>query len=288
MSSQIRSLEARRAAALQAARGLHDTAAAANRDLTAEEAAAYEKHMADASGAKVSIDRLRALELEEAGLRADGTVDIGAARTIKTKDNAAEDPRHGFRAFGEFAGAVAKARLQGVQDQRLRIGAAAPGTVAVETNGADGGFAIPPEFSSEIWRLSLGEGSLLPQTANTETGSNSMAFPKDESTPWGTDGVRPTGRRRRRPRRRRSPKLSMQTLPAQADGARAASRRAARGRLRAGRLPADEAPSRLDPLEDERGDPVRRRRRPAARRAQRPAAVVRAKESGQATARCSR
>jgi HK97 family phage major capsid protein len=54
----------------------------------------------------------------------------------------------------------------------------------------DGGFLIPPDFSSEIWQLSLGEDSLLPMTDNTPVSGNGMAFPKDETTPWGTNGVR--------------------------------------------------------------------------------------------------
>ena len=41
----------------------------------------------------------------------------------------------------------------------------------------------------DIWRLSLGESSLIPLTQNTEVSGNSMIFPKDESTPWGGNGV---------------------------------------------------------------------------------------------------
>ena len=49
---------------------------------------------------------------------------------------------------------------------------------------------MPPEFSQQIFRLSLGEDSLLPLTDNVEISGNSMAFPKDETTPWGTNGIR--------------------------------------------------------------------------------------------------
>jgi HK97 family phage major capsid protein len=72
-------------------------------------------------------------------------------------------------------------------DQRL---AGAPSTYGNESTGADGGYAVPPEFSREIFRLSLGEDSLIPMTDNTNVGGNSMVFPKDETTPWGTDGIR--------------------------------------------------------------------------------------------------
>ena len=73
---------------------------------------------------------------------------------------------------------------------RLRFSAAAPGTVSNEGAGADGGFSVPPAYSQDIFKLSLGEGSLLPLTDNTEVTGNSMVFPKTEQTPWGTNGVR--------------------------------------------------------------------------------------------------
>jgi HK97 family phage major capsid protein len=51
------------------------------------------------------------------------------------------------------------------------------------------GFLVPPQFSQEIFKLSLGEDSLPPLTDNVEISGNSMAFPKDETTPWGTNGT---------------------------------------------------------------------------------------------------
>ena len=101
-------------------------------------------------------------------------------------DNIEADPKRGFATFGEFARSVARSTTRGEVDARF---AAAPTTFGNESSGADGGFAIPPQFSQEIWRLSLGEDSLVPKTQNIEVNSNSMAFPKDESTPWGTTGV---------------------------------------------------------------------------------------------------
>jgi hypothetical protein len=47
-----------------------------------------------------------------------------------------------------------------------------------------------PSSRSRSSSLSLGEDSLLPLTDNVEISGNSMAFPKDETTPWGTDGIR--------------------------------------------------------------------------------------------------
>jgi HK97 family phage major capsid protein len=80
-------------------------------------------------------------------------------------------------------------------DPRLRsmeqgVQGAAPTTFGNESSGIDGGFLIPPQFSREVFTLMLGDDSLLNMTDNVDIDGNSMAFPKDETTPWGTDGVR--------------------------------------------------------------------------------------------------
>jgi HK97 family phage major capsid protein len=68
--------------------------------------------------------------------------------------------------------------------------AAAPATFAGEGNSADGGILIPPGFSSDIFRLSLAEDALLPMTDDLKIDGNNMLIPKDETTPWGTNGIR--------------------------------------------------------------------------------------------------
>ena len=78
----------------------------------------------------------------------------------------------------------------GVVDDRLLIGAAAPTTYGNEASGSDGGFSIPPQYASDIFTLSLGENALLPYTDDITIDGNNMSFPKDETTPWGSDGIR--------------------------------------------------------------------------------------------------
>ncbi|MGE5467287.1 MAG: phage major capsid protein, partial [Ignavibacteria bacterium] len=110
---------------------------------------------------------------------------------IVLTDRREADPRRGFQSFGEFAQTVRAAGLHGgSRDERLVIGAAAPSTYGSEGTGADGGYLVPPEFARDIFTLSLTEDSLLPMTDSIDVGGNSMVFPKDETTPWGTDGVR--------------------------------------------------------------------------------------------------
>ena len=185
----IRALKAKLATVLGQARGITDKAAAEGRDtLSAEEQSAFDGHMAASQQLRAQITNLEALADAEAGM---GTVlDLGPqAQVTGTKTNVADDPKRGFKSFGEYAKAV-RAGAGGRPDERLLIGAAAPTTYSNESSGGDGGFAVPPEYSREIWNLSLMEDSLIPMTDNTPINGNSMVFPQDETTPWGTDGVR--------------------------------------------------------------------------------------------------
>lgn len=188
MSKKLRELHARKAGLVRDARALTDKAAAENRDMTPDEIGAFDGLKAKIESANAAIDREQALIAEEAQL---GALNVGADSEIVVTDNREADPRRGFRSFGEFAQQVRAASGNPARpDQRLLIGAAAPSTYGNEATGADGGYAVPPEFSREIFRLSLGEDSLVPLTDNTNVAGNSMVFPKDETTPWGTDGVR--------------------------------------------------------------------------------------------------
>lgn len=180
MSKKLRELKTRKATLVQQASAL--TAAAADREFTEEEAAQF-------NGLKAQIEGVnRQIEAEEFLVEQQRSVDLHG-NILNVRDNREDDDTRGFRSAGEFFRAVGQAGLGRGVDPRLSIGAAAPTTFGNESAGADGGFAIPPQFSRELWRLSLGEESLLPLTENTEIQGNSMIFPKDESTPWGGSGV---------------------------------------------------------------------------------------------------
>ncbi len=208
MNKKLRELQAKKAAAakgkvdsLNAARAILDKAAAESRDLSETEKEDFNRHKAAAEAKSGEIENIQAsIDLEHdliAAMAAAGgtTVEIpGNGSDITVTDRGAADLRGGFRNRGEFFQAVFNAGMSASTgrpvDQRLRgPAAAAPAIFGNEAAGADGGFAIPPEFSQEIWRLSLAEGSLVPFTANTEVTGNSMVFPKDETTPWGGTGV---------------------------------------------------------------------------------------------------
>ncbi len=187
MSKKLRELQARKAQQVGALRAITDKADADKRDLSVEEQTDFDAKSADLRSLNAAIEREQLLVAEEA--RLGGPAVAGAI--ISMHDNREDDSRRGFASFGEFAQAVRAASRSGAQpDARLLIGAAAPSPYGGEGVGQDGGFAVPPDYAREIFTLSLGEDSLLPFTDNNEISGNSMVWPKDETTPWGTDGVR--------------------------------------------------------------------------------------------------
>ena len=219
MSATLRALQAKKADAIKSMRALSDKAAAdGGRDLTAEEQAQYDAHKASIETLNASINREQDLITAEAGLgamsgggggaqappvavAAAGGVTVAAGARITTEHNADADPQRGFRSLGEYAASVRVASLVargqmaiGAVDQRLMslggMHAAAPSTVGTEGSGADGGFLIPPGFSNSLWTQSLEEQALLPLTDRLPISGNGMSIPKDETTPWGSNGVR--------------------------------------------------------------------------------------------------
>ncbi len=97
---------------------------------------------------------------------------------------------HGFKSLGEFAFHVRNAAAgQGRIDPRLMAAASTYGNTEA---GPDGGFAVPPMFANSIASTAMEEQSLLSMADNTPISGNSMSFPKDETTPWGSTGVTAT------------------------------------------------------------------------------------------------
>lgn len=95
---------------------------------------------------------------------------------------------HGFRNFGDYLHAVINAGKQDHHPDVRLIANAAPTTVGSEQSGADGGFAVPPEFVPEVVRKIFATDALLMMTDVRTTKSNNLWIPKDETTPWQTSG----------------------------------------------------------------------------------------------------
>lgn len=108
----------------------------------------------------------------------------GLDRTTLRSDH--ERARWGWHTFGDYAKAVHAAALGREPDPRLRN--ASLTTYGSEEVGADGGFAVPPEWRSQIMTMVNGEDSLLTRTDQQPVSGNSITFPVDESTPWQSSG----------------------------------------------------------------------------------------------------
>lgn len=191
-SGRMRALQKQKADAVTKMRAI--STAAGDNQLTPDQQTEYASLRAKRDSFDDQITREADLVASEAQLGVAHLPD-GALTVI---DNAANDAKMGFKSFGEFAASVLRASVNGQRgvDPRLVVGegglqAAAPTTYGNELSGVDGGFLVPPQFSQDIFMLSLGEDSLLPYTDNVDLDDgNGMVFPKDETTPWGTDGIR--------------------------------------------------------------------------------------------------
>lgn len=183
----VRILQAKKAAAIQSAKTINDNAT--DRDLTTEEAAQFDAHMAEAKSLDARISRAQDLAAQDVG----SSVEI-VGNVITVSENMAADPKVGFAHVGDFMKSVydaaGAARSGTAIDKRLLIGAATPGTFSSESSGVDGGFVIPPAFSGNIFDLSITNSALLPLTDQVTVAGNGMDFPLDLTTPWGTNGVR--------------------------------------------------------------------------------------------------
>lgn len=200
-SAAVRKLQAEQAAAVDKMNAILAKANGEDRDLNEAEQAEFGAAEAAAAALKGRIARQQAVEMASAGVVRDavGTaVEIGAARTIAVSENLDNDPKRGFANIGEYAqaviGASAALRSGTALDKRLMglggYNAAAPSTFGGEGVGADGGFLVPVEFGTTIFAASLEEQALLTLCDNMPVSSNAMSFPKDETTPWGSNGIR--------------------------------------------------------------------------------------------------
>jgi len=186
----------------------HEIYAAAEgekRDLSVEETEKVDAILAGSDRTKADIDRLEKLasqtdlltrpagrktapEAPAAPGRAEEGDDWPRRRPGRPDSNPyALERDGGFRSLGNFALAVRTAVTSGFLEPRLQKLAAAA-TYGSEGAGGDGGFAVPPEFRSEIMQTVLGEDSLLSRCDQISTQGNTFTQPVDETTPWQTSG----------------------------------------------------------------------------------------------------
>lgn len=182
MNKRLQALLKRKAAAVEQMKTL--TAQAGDADLNAEQLTAFNAAQADAQSAQASIEQVQAMiEAERTLVLPEGT------QVLATTDNRAADPTHGFAHFGQYLAAVRHAAIKpGATDQRLNIGAAAT-TYANESTGADGGFLVPPQYSSELMSVIEEQDTLLSRVRNIPVTGSEFKFPASEKTAHGSTGI---------------------------------------------------------------------------------------------------
>jgi HK97 family phage major capsid protein len=200
----------RRKELLDKAAELQAKADAETRDLTADEATEQAELLEEVRQLAESIERRGELEGALKQLHEEANPTPGANRkcdpagpkssendtpndrpgqrlSIRTQERWVDDPRWGWRDMGEFARGVATAKVQPSQtDERITRAAT---TFGQEQIGADGGYAVPPQFAAAIAQEVEDEESLMGMAAVDDIESNSMVYPKDEATPWGSTGI---------------------------------------------------------------------------------------------------
>ncbi len=188
----------------------HETLAKAQaekRDLTTEEEADLDGLIAASERIQANIDRLEKLgeQTERLNTSNGRKTAPDQPQPPQRADDADEQPtRHltqprprisviergngGFPSLGEFAYHVRLACSRGSRvDPRLER-LASPTIYGNESSGADGGFAVPPDFRTAIMNLIGAEDSLLSRCDQVTTNSNTFTAPVDETTPWQTSG----------------------------------------------------------------------------------------------------
>jgi HK97 family phage major capsid protein len=151
---------------------------------------AHGEFLSSSAGRKAVVEDPRAIESDDA--------DDAPAAVRPTMGGRKREPsievrppgprgRWGWRTFGEFANSVRHANSGGQWDGRLSSQMAAS-TYGSEGTGVDGGFAVPPDFRSQILQKVMGEDQLISMTDQQTTSTNNITMPVDTTTPWQSTG----------------------------------------------------------------------------------------------------
>lgn len=202
----IEALKSRLGELNETSKAIQAKADAEGRDLSVDEQKELDLVMAEFDEVEASIQRRQRIEAQAARMaepqpRAAAPNPVAAPAPAAVSNTSPRDglrntrlstheerQRWGFRDMGEFAISVRAAVLNpGQMDQRL-VQNASLSTYGSEGVNADGGFAVPPEWRSEIMRMVDGEGALLSRTDQQTVSGNTITFPVDETTAWQSTG----------------------------------------------------------------------------------------------------
>lgn len=193
MSKTLKEMKARQYDLKSEGKAMLDKSEADARDFSAAEEAKFkaieteiEALSADIIRAEAAADRRRNMEGGVAQNSASSRVEVGV-------DRASLDPRAGFQSLGEFARAVHRANPQtpnAVMDARLASMYQAAPTGFHREGGSNDGYMVPAEFRDRIWEIVAEQDNLMAEIDAENTSSNQVNDLTDETTPWGTTGVK--------------------------------------------------------------------------------------------------
>ncbi len=180
-------LKAKQQELLSASAAIVDTADKEDREISDEELVTIEAN-------KVEIERIakQVTARETAMPVAQGQgrkAPVENTATKKVPAVARDSQRMGFTGLGEFATAVRAHALGNHNGDSVAKLMNTVTTYGNEGTGVDGGFLVPPEFATSIWKKVEAEDNLMSRCSELTPSGNSMTIPKDETTPWGSSGI---------------------------------------------------------------------------------------------------
>lgn len=176
------------AALIEEAKAIQERAEAEGRKTTEQEDVEISSKLTEAGEHNKEAARIEAIEQAAAGLKEiispmlkEPQPTNGGTAPAEPKDHA-EEARHGWKHIGEFAKAVwaADPKGMGVVDKRLFWSAA---TGMQQAIGSDGGFLVPPAFSTTIWDgMNAAPDNLLARTDQYTVEGESLTLPANAET----------------------------------------------------------------------------------------------------------
>lgn len=197
---KIKEMKDRALACVGEAKAIQDKAA--GRAMTADEVSQIKAKLDEADRLNAEAAALEEAEATQARLSAALSTPAGRATRPEPAPQAAATGVTGHRieagadhraarpweSWGHMAQAVAAADRSHGQVMDIRLNAAV--VPAYESDGADGGFLIPPEFSKTVVQKVLAEESLAGKCDSIVLSqSNAIELPVDTTTQWGSKGV---------------------------------------------------------------------------------------------------
>lgn len=163
----------------------------AGEELTDEETAQIETEAEEAEKLGKRMKALKLLEPKGQGRKSAAEPQNRNEPGNRTVPATVRDSaRFGFSGLGEQVMAARLYAAGNFEHESVKKLMNAATTYGNEGVGADGAHLLAPDFASAIWKKVEAEENLMSRCTELTPSGNTMTIPKDETTPWGTTGVR--------------------------------------------------------------------------------------------------